>query len=382
MRRKRTQAEGSLDSLLDTMTNVVGILVILLVVTQLGVREAVDRISEGEQVDPAELAAAEAKAAAARERRESLAVELASLTQRPTASSAEDLAKLQEKIRQQTATLNDIREVLDDELAKRSAEVAAQNAVTRDKQKELEDQIAALEMKYKDQAELIAKLKAQLAATPRTAPLAAKVVHLPDPRPAPEGALPLTFYCRGGKVYFVNIALHQNRAVKWTDAEVARRRLDRDPKAGIDCGPLFASFNRQNFRDRDVEIQLETRGRVPYLIFKRRDTGGETLDEIADRQSYFRRGVDEVDPSKFYFQFLVWNDSFELYLEARRIAEARGLLAGWQAMTSADEYSARLESKLRCGPPPPPPPPNPNPPPKPAPGPQPPPREVPLDVID
>jgi hypothetical protein len=44
MRRRRDESIGSLDSLLDTMTNVVGILVILLVVTQLGVTSAVKRI--------------------------------------------------------------------------------------------------------------------------------------------------------------------------------------------------------------------------------------------------------------------------------------------------------------------------------------------------
>ena len=44
MRPRRKKALGSLDSLLDTMTNVVGILVILLAVTQLGVGDAVKRI--------------------------------------------------------------------------------------------------------------------------------------------------------------------------------------------------------------------------------------------------------------------------------------------------------------------------------------------------
>ena len=44
MRRRKSSSQGSLDSLLDTMTNVVGILVILLTVTQLGVGDAVQRI--------------------------------------------------------------------------------------------------------------------------------------------------------------------------------------------------------------------------------------------------------------------------------------------------------------------------------------------------
>ena len=51
------QGNVSLDSLLDTMTNVVGILVILLVVTQFGVRDAIWRIQwKMSDVGPKQLA--------------------------------------------------------------------------------------------------------------------------------------------------------------------------------------------------------------------------------------------------------------------------------------------------------------------------------------
>ena len=44
MKRKRKDDAGSLDSLLDTITTVVGILIILLIVVQLGADSAVNRI--------------------------------------------------------------------------------------------------------------------------------------------------------------------------------------------------------------------------------------------------------------------------------------------------------------------------------------------------
>ena len=47
----RDEGDG-LDSLLDTMTNVVGILVLVLIATQLGVKDAVQRIADSEIVDP------------------------------------------------------------------------------------------------------------------------------------------------------------------------------------------------------------------------------------------------------------------------------------------------------------------------------------------
>ena len=52
MRRAKKSSGASLDSLLDTMTNVVGILVILLTVTQLGVGDAVKRIADSDSVKP------------------------------------------------------------------------------------------------------------------------------------------------------------------------------------------------------------------------------------------------------------------------------------------------------------------------------------------
>ena len=44
MKRKKKDSSGSLDSLLDTITTVVGILIILLIVVQLGADSAVKRI--------------------------------------------------------------------------------------------------------------------------------------------------------------------------------------------------------------------------------------------------------------------------------------------------------------------------------------------------
>ena len=379
MRRRRTNAMGSLDSLLDTMTNVVGILVILLVVTQLGVREAVDRISETEAVDPAELAAAVAKAETLAAERAELELQLASLQSDDPAAQVREQARIEQLIAHQRAVNRDVREVLESEMAARKKKIEEQAAATRDVWEKFAKEIADLEKQFTENSESIASLKARLASTPAVKPPPAKVVHLPNPRPAPEGALPLTFMCRDGKIYFVNIDAHQNRAVRWTDSEIARRKLGADPKKGIDCGPLFASFNRQSYRDRDVQLKLETQGRLPYLVFQRREHGGETLEEIREPRAYFQRGLKQIKPDQYYLQFLVWNDSFELYLEARRMASDLGFLAGWQPMTTTGEYKVRLASKLRHGPPPPPKPqpPKPNPP-----KPQPPPRPVPTDVID
>ena len=49
--RGADEDDGGLDSLLDTMTNVVGILVLVLIVTQMSVAEVVTRITTENQID-------------------------------------------------------------------------------------------------------------------------------------------------------------------------------------------------------------------------------------------------------------------------------------------------------------------------------------------
>ena len=51
-KRRGAEEEEGLDSLLDTMFNVVGILIIVLVVVQLGMQESVKQIANSMSVDP------------------------------------------------------------------------------------------------------------------------------------------------------------------------------------------------------------------------------------------------------------------------------------------------------------------------------------------
>lgn len=70
---------GGLDSLLDTMTNVVGILVMVLIATQLGVKDAVSRIADSDIVDPAMVEAAREKLLLTKEQRDVVATQLSDL---------------------------------------------------------------------------------------------------------------------------------------------------------------------------------------------------------------------------------------------------------------------------------------------------------------
>lgn len=371
MRPRRKQSGGSLDSLLDTMTNVVGILVIVLVVTQLGVNDAVDRISASEAEELAKLQLDVQKA------EEELAPRLEEIKDRDPEQMIKRLKELVNQIADAEADLAglvEMRQAAEADSLKPVEEAKQLIAQQKKAEEELKQQIRELQ-------NAVASLEARLESTPEREIKPPKIVQLPNPRSAPDGAQPVIFYCRQGRVALLDVPAAQNRT-KWLDFQINRRRLG-DPAKGIECGKLFADFNREKFRDKNFELQLEARGRYPYIVFVERENWGESVDEILAPGSDYRDVIARIDPRRFYVRFLVWPESFEAYIAARQIASEKDLLAGWEPQTRTDEYRVRLESNLRCGPPPPP---KPKPPPKPGEKPPPkppqPPRQFPDDVID
>jgi len=379
MRREKKQVGASLDSLLDTMTNVVGILVILLTVTQLGVSDAVKRISTTSTIKPEQIDEAQRRF----KELYSLYVQLkerleALLEHGDDEEVAAKLLRLKKEIEDCEANIAVLMEIREARKAKAELEIKALRDEIQqllDKQKREAEEKLAKRAKIADE---VASLKAQLAQTHAPEAPPAKIINLPNPRPAPEGTRPKTFLCRGGRVMFVDVEGIQEVAQKRTLFIIRRRKLGRDPAVGIDGKLLADEFNSDpvNDRDRSFDVQMIIAGRVPKLVL-----------EVTRASSRYQREIKRTDPDEFYLQFLVWPDSFEAYLEARKLSSKRGLLAGWQAQTTSGEYTIDLGGDLRVGPPPPPPKPKPKPkpgeePPKPKPKPAAPPKPVPVDVID
>ena len=71
-RNRADDDDGGLDSLLDTMTNVVGILVLVLIVTQISVKDVVDQVMKDSNVDAAEIEETQNKLAAVKLEEEDL----------------------------------------------------------------------------------------------------------------------------------------------------------------------------------------------------------------------------------------------------------------------------------------------------------------------
>jgi hypothetical protein len=373
-RRKRNDVGGSLDSLLDTMTNVVGILVIVLVVTQLGVGDAVKRIVVGSiEITPEDLAEAQTQQAAKAAERSAREQELAEIKNTDLEAAQRDLRV---QVAAESRRLDDLKDRRKRQLTQRLKE--AREAAEKLEAEQIK-QIADLELQESKLQDQLASLKDRMRTTKPAEVLPPKIVHLPNPRKATSGAKPVSFICRDGVIMPVNIESAQDRASKWTAAYITENRLDRDKPKGVDCDKVFRAFNRRTFRDNSFTLQLQQLNDYAYVIFQRRGTAGETAREIDDTNSDFQQAVGKLNKNQHYLRFLVWTDSYETYLAARRIANKYRLPAGWQPVGGDTEYRVRMRGNLRCGPPPPPPP-KPTTPPKPQP--TEPPREAPIDTID
>jgi len=373
MRLRQTDDDGSsLDSLLDTLTNVVGILVIVLIVTQLGVQDAVKRI--GDSVDPELVAATEESLQRENARREELLALVESIATPTIDDPAAELRKVKQQIEESRRQL----EAREQEALARKKQIDEQteSIETLDKrEKEIRDKLEkALARKAELEALLDKTPKRQAKGTPE-----AKVVNLPNPRPAPKGAVGAMIFCRDEKLYLLNLPSVRKTAQEQAEQIIRTRRLDRNPEMGIDPEKFVAAFNAKKIITDYFRVSVAVRnGRQPWLVFERRRDRGHPMLAIKRRSGKFQRALQTLDPSKYYAQFLVWPDSFEVYLVARNVAAENGLLAGWNPQTTTDEYQAPLGGPLALGPPPKPKP-APKTPPKPAPKPA---KPVPVDTID
>ncbi len=388
MRRSKKESGGSLDSLLDTMTNVVGILVILLTITQLGVSDAVKRIGTGGGVQPEVIDEAQEELNRLEKLWADLKARLDALIGEESEDPEKRLRELNKAIEDLKANVAVLMETHEAKKREAELELLALKNEAEEKIKAQEEEANKLRAQILQNEDELASLRAKLADTPVQGPLPAKVINLPNPRPAPEAGRPLTFLCREGRIMFVDVEGIQELAQKRAASIIQRRRLARDPNAGIDGKILSEEFNENPISDRSrsFDVTMTIAGRVPKLVLKRREDAGETAEEVQRASSGYQRQIRRTASDEYYLQFLVWPDSFEVYLESREISAGRGLLAGWQAQTTSGEYTIDLGGDLRVGPPPPPPKPKPKPkpgeePPAP-PKPKPPPRPVPIDVID
>ena len=371
---KRTRGtdedDGGLDSLLDTMTNVVGILVLVLIVTQMSVAEVVTRITAENQINDDAVAELNQQLDIERNELRDLEkilvnpLEIDEQKLRQELQLNQDLlARKKDLLAERNKEKNEfaIKIVKDEELAAKNGKLIADTAAKRN---ELETLIStSLEKK--------AQLAAQLDKTPRARAPADIEISIPNPRPAPPGAKQLMIICSGNRIYPVNIDAFRKDAELKAKGIIARYNLKRDPTKGVDPAKFKQHYEKLKQQDEFFDVEYYVQGdRSPRFRLVPRENKGGFGKELINPRSRLRRWFSTVDFSKYYARFYVLPDSFDAYVMARRFFSQKQILAGWEPQNATWQLTSHVPGGIELGPPrpkPPPPPPGTPPPPKPKP---------------
>jgi hypothetical protein len=320
-RRQRRDESQNLDSLLDTMANVTGILVVLLAVTQISVGDAMARLRE-QLADRPELtrealALAEAEAAGLRN---ALA---------PLEPRQEELARARRERREDLAAMRTHN-------AEARADVATARATSTDSaalRRGIEAsrrQARALEAQLATAQEELAGLTGALEEG-ESGPLR-REARLPDPRRPPTGATEIAYLCRYGRIVRAHAKeLLRALQVGTRDATGGVWAYGQGPPNFVDRSRMVAHFQANDVGTREFRwhvMDLGTRALFAQLEWRSHSLG-ESFEEVEAGRSEFNRDLLRVDPHRTYFRFFVWSDSFDVYAAARAKADEAGFAAGW-----------------------------------------------------
>jgi len=340
-----------MDSLLDTMTNVVGILVILLVVTQLGVSSAVKRIRSSlpdisvPQYEEAQRVAQQR--AADLQRLEALQNQGAEAE----AKARAELAALQQRAKQLESSMpapsTTTPDALRQDLAAKTKSVS-----------ELQPRVNALQ-------EEVAKLSADIEASKKKKGVPAKVARLPDPRLPPPNAQPEFFYCRHGRIVYID---------RGAAAKAAARRLV-SMRNQLRHGKLQSAADVVYNRTKALEYFRKTRvmfgdhrlylaamdiHNVCWVVMEVSTRRGATAHSVATGHTGIRSTVHNIKRRGNYVRFIVHPDSFEVYLKARAVVDQVGVPAGWSLFGNNEWNTGQIVRGIRLHRDRQPPPPDPN----------------------
>lgn len=339
MARRSGHSEEELPfvALMDTMTNVVGVLIIVLVMVGIGLARSVNKILS--DLPPVTV---EEHAKLKKEFEETKPKQDPEKVDAESQKLEAELKKVKENLQTMDTTRDkqQIKLIDTDAIAKQIEE----------KKKERDLRKAEVEKMLAD----VDKLKQRLDTTPVYAPPPAVVVKLPNPRPMPDQASIQHFLVYGSRVLF----LYDEQLTDLAEAELKRAEpttaISRETVKGADGKPVMVKdkaghaspqrkivfdpkkltdyFSRVHLGNRDVKVDLAlspTNGRIPIKLTPM-PNAGETLDQARNLVSVFQTQLKKfkADP-KAVVWFHVYKDSIPTYLAAREIADQMGVPVGW-----------------------------------------------------
>ncbi len=363
-RFKQQDDDGGLDSLLDTMTNVVGILVLVLIATQVGVKDKVESIMAQSDVTEDDVRIAEADLSDQREDLRQLQQQAASVSTIDIEAERQRLQRMQEQlataretVEQQTQTVNEYSMQIETD-QERAAELEKEVEDTKARRRELE---TAIQQALTQRADL----KSQLDETRKQAAPQETVLRIPNPRPAPEGAQEATFICTGQQLFPLRLQHHRRYAEQAGKKIITDHQLNLNPAAGIDAAQFTELFTQLEAPVDDEFFRAEyyvADNRWPRIRLHPREDQGAPLKALTRPGTNIRKLIASLSPQQYFCRFHVLPDSFEVYMAARRAVTIQQLPAGWEPQPAGWILTTSVPG-IELGPPRPKPPPPANPPP-------------------
>ena len=332
-RRFARRRDGeSLDSLLDTMANVVGILVMLVAVAQLSMGNALERIAE--DAVPIELSPARVEAS----EKQQIEVEEAIVR------AQGELEALPLTVRRDGLLLADAEEAIAELEGLAGADLLREGDFDSlaEKVSEQDGQLRALEQERKRASSRVSKLDGLLKEVPaETRP---KIARLPDPRPPPKGKQALVFLARYGRVVLVDGGQLVKQLYAGVDSALGPRR-----GRGFTAKErswLQNHFDKQRgyLGDTNFYWSLQDEGSKSFFagLAWRTQELGDSIGDLRLGDSGFVTELAEFSARDRFVQFWVWPDSFEAYLEARYLAEAVGYDVAWSPVEGRHPVGVQL----------------------------------------
>jgi hypothetical protein len=325
---------------MDTMNNVLGILILALILTRLifpqvenaqGIsKESIARL----RAQLSALGPPDAPPPVDPTDREWRLAELETLQDHLAQASKErdELLKTGEMLERERAELN-----------KQLSELPPETVnVTR---ADLERSISDIEKAIAALRDSIRQATAALKALTRSAPVKAdKVVDVSVPsteggvavESAPRDAEVILFACTKGRVLTVD--------TKALDKAIgaAIKALFESKGKSLTVLDLKSYFETNDVGDPLIRVEMipirDREGPTCLARLIPRPSAGEEIETIRSGRSAFEKRLRELNVPKVCVVFKVWSDSFESYLAARKLADSLGLSCGWQPF-AMDEYT-------------------------------------------
>jgi len=317
-RSARRNDAQNLDSLLDTMANVVGILVVLVAVTQLTLGDAIERIRE--QAGSLAAATPDDLAEVVGER---LSVDAAISDARSRLERFSGEASPGMMLRDAVPLLTEYESLAGASVAAGDQPSEAELRNVRVEVERLEGDVTRAE----GQAAQLVAILAEPAVS--TEPI---TIRLPDPRPVPTGLERVFFLCRGGEVHVIDLL-----ALEQTLVEGVRAATGHKGMVTLEAGDIpwiLNHFKKEPIGDQGYRWSFVVTARALFadLIPTDNVPPGDDLAALSRPGSRTAAALEALDSRRQYVRFFVWPDSYEAYLKARRLAETRGFRVGWKEM--------------------------------------------------